>query len=275
MSDTEKVLAPTLQSGGKPLAIVPQTFDDCYRMGQLLAASGLVPADYKGKPEACTVAIMQGLELGLSPMAAVQSIAVINGRPSIWGDGALAVVRASGLLESIEETSDDTKATCRVKRKGEPFAVERSFTMDDAQKAGLKGKAGPWQQYPKRMLQMRARSWCLRDVFADVLKGMHIAEESQDVDLMKDITPRPALADIPDMPAIADIPETQTETETDAPIADEAGLLAMLETEFAAAGADIANRQEVWDSNEHLIGRLSTASRAIAEKWRPVAEAAE
>lgn len=179
--------AATLTAGGKALGINPQSFDDCYRMGRILAVSGLVPEHFKDKPEACTVAIMQGLEVGLSPMAALQSIAVINGRPSLWGDGALAVVRASGLLELFEETDDGSTATCRVVRKAQGELV-RTFSMEDAKKAGLAGKPGPWTQYPRRMRQMRARSWALRDGFADVLKGLHIAEEAQDIP-MKDITP--------------------------------------------------------------------------------------
>lgn len=62
--------------------------------------------------------------------------------------------------------------------------------MDDAAKAGLKGKQGPWTQYPKRMMQMRARSWALRDVFPDVLRGMPVAEEVMDyAPTERDITP--------------------------------------------------------------------------------------
>src|SRR3546814_17968193 len=52
--------------------------------------------------------------------------------------------------------------------------------MDDAKKAGRAGKQGPWSQYPQRMLQMRARAWAMRDGFADVLKGIGIAEEVRD-----------------------------------------------------------------------------------------------
>jgi hypothetical protein len=52
--------------------------------------------------------------------------------------------------------------------------------MDDAKAAGLLGKQGPWSQYPKRMRQMRARGFALRDVFPDVLKGMPVAEEVMD-----------------------------------------------------------------------------------------------
>lgn len=183
------VLAPSLSAGSRAMAIVPQTFDDCYRMGKILAASGLAPAAYNGNPEACTVAIMQGLEVGLSPIAAVNSIAVINGRPSLWGDGALAVVRASGLLDYLKEWTEGDTAYCEARRKDEPEPITRTFSDADAKAAGLLSKKGPWQDYRPRMRQMRARSWVLRDGFADVLKGLHIIEESQDIP-MRDVTPK-------------------------------------------------------------------------------------
>ena len=72
-------------------------------------------------------------------------------------------------------------------RKGEE-EVERTFTIEDAKKAGLYGKQGPWQTAPRRMMQMRARAFALRDVFTDVLRGVHIAEIAQDEPAEKDIT---------------------------------------------------------------------------------------
>jgi len=182
-------VAPSLTAGSRAMAIIPQTFDDCYRMGKILAACGMVPASYNNNPEACTVAIMQGLEVGLSPIAAVNSIAVINGRPSLWGDGALAVVRASGLLEYMKEWTSDTTAYCEAQRRDEPEPIVRTFSDADAKSAGLLTKKGPWQDYRPRMRQMRARSWVLRDGFADVLKGLHIGEEAQDIP-MRDVTPK-------------------------------------------------------------------------------------
>jgi len=52
--------------------------------------------------------------------------------------------------------------------------------VEDAKRAGLWAKQGPWTAYPKRMMQMRARGFALRDAFPDVLKGMITAEEAQD-----------------------------------------------------------------------------------------------
>ena len=165
--------------------MVPGNFDGLWRMSCIFSDSGLMPKGLQ-KKESVFVAIQMGLEVGLSPMQAVQNIAVINGRPSIWGDSVLALVRASGLLESFKEeiTGDirqgDCKATCTAKRKGDEAATVREFSQDDAKIAGLLSKDGPWRQYPKRMLQMRARSWALRDAFSDVLKGMRMTEEQMD-----------------------------------------------------------------------------------------------
>lgn len=168
-------------------SLAPQNIEELLKYAEILSKSDLVPKDFIGKPGNIIVAIQWGLEIGLQAMQAMQNIAVINGRPSLWGDSVIALVKASPLCEYVLEEVTETGATCKVKRRGELEQV-RYFTMDDAAKAGLKGKQGPWTQYPKRMLQMRARSWALRDVFPDVLKGMPIAEELQDMPTERDIT---------------------------------------------------------------------------------------
>lgn len=178
---------PAIQSGTAVSAFVPTDIEQAFRLANALAMSGMTPKAYGNDVNKCFVGIMAGAELGLAPFQALQSIAVIGNNPAIWGDGALALVQASGLLEDIEETDDGNTATCKLVRKGRATPIIRAFSMEDAQKAGLKGKSGPWTQYPQRMRQMRARSWAMRDGFADVLKGLHIAEEVRDrPDLMDD-----------------------------------------------------------------------------------------
>jgi hypothetical protein len=166
------------------------------------------------KPEKAFVAIMHGLEVGLPPMQALQSIAVINGRPSIWGDGAIGLVRGSGLCEYVREridgSDDERVAVCEAKRKNETEPVIGRFSVAQAKRAGLWTKAGPWKDYPERMLQMRARAFALRDGFADVLRGLHIAEEIADIPAeARDVTPPPAPA-APRAPAeVIHVPQSQ------------------------------------------------------------------
>jgi hypothetical protein len=71
-------------------------------------------------------------------------------------------------------------AVCQTSRKGKDANVVGRFSVADAKRAGLWGKSGPWTQYPRRMLQLRARGFALRDAFPDVLKGLVTAEEAQD-----------------------------------------------------------------------------------------------
>ena len=161
-----------------------QTMGAAMAFATMVAKSDFAPKDFKGKPESCLLAIQHGSEVGLSPMQSLQSIACINGRPSVWGDAALALVMGSPVCEYVRERvdgdGDAMVATCEAKRRGYPGANVTKFSVADAKKAGLWGKSGPWTQYPKRMLQLRARGFALRDAFPDVLKGLVTAEEAQD-----------------------------------------------------------------------------------------------
>lgn len=184
-----------IMSGAIPKAIVPIDFDGAYRIANVVVLAGMAPRSLD-TVEKVMVAIMHGMEVGLTPMNALQAIAVINGRPSIYGDGAIGLVRASGLCEWIEESyigtenTDGYTAICLTKRKGDPKPVKGEFSIGDAKTAGLwtkRGRSGeptPWQTYPKRMLKFRAR-WALRDAYADVLKGLHLREEMEDLARMQ------------------------------------------------------------------------------------------
>lgn len=177
-----------------PTSLAPKTLGEAMEFSKLLAQSSMVPAAYRGKPADILVCVQWGAELGLAPLQAMQNIATINGKPSVYGDAALALVKASAVCADVEEFLEGDGqamvATCIATRKGCKPVVAK-FSVADAKAAGLWGKSGPWQQYPKRMLQMRARGFALRDAFPDVLKGLITAEEAQDYPAPKerDITP--------------------------------------------------------------------------------------
>jgi hypothetical protein len=167
----------------KQFSLVPSSLSEAIKYSEIIANSDIAPRDFKGKPGNVLVAVQMGAELGLSPLQALQNIAIINGRGSIWGDAALAIVQTHPDYEAHEEfiegEGDKMKAICRVKRKGSEWH-EVIFDVAKAKKANLWGKAGPWTQYPDRMLQMRARGFALRDKFSDALKGLITAEEAGD-----------------------------------------------------------------------------------------------
>lgn len=163
----------------------PTTLAEAQKFAEIIAASDLCPQSMRGKPGDVLVAGLLGMEIGIPFITALQNVAVINGKPCLYGDVALAVCYASGLLVEIEENTGEKALAeggrCRVLRRGAKVAVLHTFNGDDAARAGLIKKAGPWTQYPARMFQMRARAFSLRDAFPDVLKGIAIYEEQLDV----------------------------------------------------------------------------------------------
>lgn len=175
-----------------PNYLEPGSIASARELAELIAAGEWAPASYRGSDgsyviEKIVLGIMHGAAVGLGPFAAIHAIAVIDDHPTIWGDGALALVERSGLLQDMrEDYTDDAEegrtAVCMMRRRSWPTAITRRFSMQMAEEAGLTQKEGPWQTYPRRMLMMRARSWALRDGFADVLRGLAIREEVDDYD---------------------------------------------------------------------------------------------
>lgn len=163
---------------------LPANLDEAMRLSELLSKSQMIPPAYRSKPEDVFVAIAWGKEIGLAPLQSLQNIAVISGKPSVYGDAAMALVQNSSTCDNIEEYFEgegtvNPIAVCVAHRKNRS-AVTAKFSVEDAKRAGLWGKQGPWSSYPKRMLQMRARGFAIRDAFPDVLKGLITVEEAQD-----------------------------------------------------------------------------------------------
>ena len=184
----------------------PKTLVELDKFAATLAESGMVPTAYKGKPKDIVVAVIRGAEIGLAPLQSLESLAVINGRPSLYGDAVPAVAQTSPQYEFhreyFEGDGDSLTAVCEVKRKNGPLHVVK-FSVADAKKANLWGKAGPWTQYPRRMLQMRSRSFAFRDQFPDALKGIGVVEEVQDIKTVEPI-PMPKAVETTATPAKAE-----------------------------------------------------------------------
>lgn len=131
------------------------------------------------------IAIVAGLSLKLDPFQAVQNIAVVNNRPTLWGDALVALVSASGEIEDEHVQwftgNDGKRIACRVtiKRKGRKTPYEGEFSLGMAAAAGLLNRP-VWKANPQRMLFIRARTFALRNGFADLIMGVGVREEEED-----------------------------------------------------------------------------------------------
>jgi hypothetical protein len=178
--------------------LVPRHSGELMAVAKTLLDSRALPAQFQNVAQVAMG--MQVLrQLGLPEIVGMRQLAIINGAFAIWGELPKALCEKSGLLEDDEEFwfDKDYRKICfgeknlgievfgsysMTKRKGRK-PVERTFTVDDAKKAGLWGnqKKEPWIKYPRRMLQMKARGHALKDVYPDVLMGVSIAEYDHDV----------------------------------------------------------------------------------------------
>lgn len=151
----------------------PRNLADARQVAEAVARSGLAPQSARS-PDAVMVILATGAELGLPPMAALRSIHVVSGRAVLSADLMRALVmRAGGDLWCVEATP--RRAEWRAKRNGRESAAV--WTIEMAQKAGLAGKSGPWQQYPHAMLSARASVEICRRVWPEVCAGLYTPDE--------------------------------------------------------------------------------------------------
>jgi hypothetical protein len=217
-----------VKAGAEIRPLVPTTIQELFLFCKNMAQSYSLPEHYYKKPklpdgqplefnimEVATARAMQsvqlGMEVGLPPAQSLQSIVMLNGVGTIWGDAQLGLVQRSGLLEALSETDNGEDiylrdqdgnpqrgssgvktgnrkyvATCSVTRGG--VTTTQSFGVQDAIDAGLWGKSGTWSSHPARMCRYKARAFALRDRFADVLKGLAHSVEEMEGEII-DVTP--------------------------------------------------------------------------------------
>jgi hypothetical protein len=262
----------------------PATITEAMEFSKMLADSSMVPRAYQGKPQDIMVCVQWGYEIGLAPMQALQNIAVINGKPSVYGDAAMALVQASPVCEGVEEYMEgegtpNPVAVCIAHRKGRKPVTAR-FSVEDAKRAGLWGKQGPWQAYPKRMLAMRARGFALRDAFPDVLKGLITAEEAQDFPdeakprPARDITPRNPLDALapPAAPEVLEVVQVQ-EPEPVELVEEVVEVAEVVEAEPQAGGfAIMVPGKDQPFSTHQTLEQWAEAYEALAEKMANTAK---
>jgi hypothetical protein len=222
------------------------------QLATMIANSQLAPKNFQNKPEDTLVAMMMGNELGLNPMQAIQNIAVVNGRPCVWGDAMLALVQNHPSFGGIEEDYDkDTMtASCTVWRKGGTKHTQ-TFSRADAETAGLWGR-NTWKQYPKRMLAMRARGFALRNQFADALLGLITTEEAYDI-------PASGIEEVNEVKAISQLISAEQVAELTA-IADEVNADMKKFCDYFKIGTIEGLHQNKFDQAKQMLNAKRKAS---------------
>lgn len=142
-----------------------------------LAPSTILPTAYRGNAANAFVAAETGAALGLEPLQALASIAVINGRATLSSDLMAAVIRRAGHTLRIVENSPESVTVTLIRADDRKFEFTVTWDKDKAVKAGLWGQRGPWSQYPTQMLRARAITEVARQGASEALMGMIYSPE--------------------------------------------------------------------------------------------------
>jgi hypothetical protein len=142
-----------------------------------LLASGLFQG-VKTVQGALTV-IQAGLELGIPPVAALNTMVIINGRLAMEAKALLAIAQKKAGVTWRVIREDDKGCEIMFSRPGWPD-TSSTFNEEEAKAAGLLGKAN-WKTYPKDMYFARAAGRGIRRIAPDAVLGLYAKEEMADV----------------------------------------------------------------------------------------------
>lgn len=141
------------------------------------ASSALAPDALRNRPQDALIVLMAGRELGFAPMQSLRMLSVIKGKVTLSADATVALVRRSG--ECVEWRCVETtpsRATYTTRRKGDTEPTVLTWTIEQAQRAGLVGGQG-WRSYPEAMLRARCASALARIVYPDLVAGIYDPDE--------------------------------------------------------------------------------------------------
>lgn len=166
---------PAAQTGNQLIAWAESAVA-ANNIAQSLARTSFVPKAFQGKPDEVTAAILTGQEMGLSPMAALRSMNVIQGTAALSAISLRGLVQSKG-HEIWTEESTATRAIVCGRRKGSEKIERVTWSMDRATKAGFVTKNPNYKSQPQNMLLARATAECARLIAADALLGMPYSSE--------------------------------------------------------------------------------------------------
>jgi hypothetical protein len=265
---------------GQEIALIPATAADRWKYAESIADANLLPVAFRRRPADIFYAVEYGAMLGLSPIAAMTGIHVIEGKPTASSALMSALVRRHGhrLRVRVEGTvaAGDLRAVAELVRGDDPdHTFVSTWDLYRAQRAGLvelrrgehgevvpwsrsdKGKPLNWEKYPESMAKARAISEVCRDGAEECLFGMHYVPEELGAEVDGDgdpvtvtvepqpETPRPAPRPAaPEPPPSVVQGEVVTDQQPPAPAANGVDSVAVAE-EVAARATDCKDADEL------------------------------
>lgn len=223
-----EMFAPTKEDYLNMQVGEPQNMLEVRALANFLTRSKFIPQAFRGDLNTAVMLIVTCKQYGL-PITALSEVMEVNGKVGFWGRTKLGIVLKSGVCEYIMPTEQtDKKCTLETQRKGWPKPVTVTYTIDQAEKAGLLARSDAWKKHPSDMLYWRAVSRIISQVYPDVIQGFATVEEEEE---------RPQEAEIVESPKEIEMPKPKRARKVKA-VADESSVV---EDKILPPADEIAN----------------------------------
>lgn len=152
--------------------LVKFSYDELLKISNAMVESRFFPD--ASEPAKAIVKILAGRELGFEPFTSMSGIYIINGKPTLSANLMAAALKRGGKYDYLITKMSDDEVIIDFLQTGKTAPIgTSSFSMKDAQKAGLLNKKGDiWKQYPRNMLFSRALSNGIRWYCPDIFNGI-------------------------------------------------------------------------------------------------------
>ena len=147
--------------------------DEALSIGQMAVQSLVMGTN---NPYEAAMKVMRGHELGLPPVASMENLFVINGKTGMGAALIGTLIKKSPKYNYLVTEHDDTHCVIEFTEDGQPIGTS-SFSMQDAERAGLVKPRSPWTTYPRNMLLARALSNGARWYCPDAFQGSIYTDE--------------------------------------------------------------------------------------------------
>lgn len=176
----QEMFAPTKEDYQNMQVGEPQNMLEVRALANFLSKSKFIPQSFRGDLNTAVMLIVTCKQYGL-PITALSEVMEVNGKVGFWGRTKLGIVLKSGVCEYIIPTEQtDKKCTVETQRKGWPKPVSITYTLEQAEKAGLLARSDAWKKHPSDMLYWRAVSRIISQVYPDVIQGFATVEDEEE-----------------------------------------------------------------------------------------------
>ena len=240
----QEMFAPTKEDYQEMSVGEPKNMLEVRALANFLSRSKFIPQSFRGDLNTAVMLIVTCKQYGL-PITALSEVMEVNGKVGFWGRTKLGIVLKSGVCEYIIPTEQtDKKCTVETQRKGWPKPVSITYTLDQAEKAGLLARSDAWKKHPSDMLYWRAVSRIISQVYPDVIQGFATVEEEEE---------RPQEAEIVEAPKEIEIPKPKRTRKVKAIIEEEPGDTPILPPAEEIAKYDIKDVKQAQETAEKTL----------------------